>query len=65
GGSSVKAQTIRILVDGEDDVEGICKFGNSEISKFGNVGFDLTGRAVSTATNVRGITISNGKKVIR
>ena len=65
GGSSVKAQTIRILVDGEDDVEGICKFGNSEISKLGNVGFDLTGRAVSKATNVRGITISNGKKVIR
>ena len=61
GGSSVKAQTIRILVDGEETT-GI---ETSNLLKGGSPAYDLTGRAVSTATNVRGITISNGKKVIR
>ncbi|MBQ0165029.1 MAG: hypothetical protein KBS75_07510, partial [Bacteroidales bacterium] len=61
GGSSVKAQTIRILVDGEETT-GI---ETSTPLKGGSPAYDLTGRAVSTATNVRGITISNGKKVIR
>ena len=65
GGSSVKAQTIRILVDGEDDVEGICEFVNSEISKLGNVGFDLTGRVVKPANTARGVHIVNGKKLIK
>ena len=65
GASSTKAQSIRILVDGEDDVEGICEFGNSEISKFGNVGFDLTGRMVSVKANSRGVNIVNGKKLIK
>ena len=65
GASSTKAQSIRILVDGEDDVEGICEFGNSEISKFENVGFDLTGRMVSVKDNVRGVNIVNGKKLIK
>ena len=65
GASSTKAQSIRILVDGEDDVEGICEFGNSEISKFENVGFDLTGRMVSVKDNARGVNIVNGKKLIK
>ena len=65
GSSSTRAQVIQILVDGEDDVEGICEFGNSEISKFENVGFDLTGRMVSTKANNRGVNIVNGKKIIR
>ena len=65
GGSSTKAQSIRILVDGEDDVEGICEFGNSEIRKFENVGFDLTGRMVSVKDNARGVNIVNGKKLIK
>ena len=65
GASSTKAQSIQILVDGEDDVEGICEFGNSEISKFGNVGFDLMGRMVSVKDNARGVNIVNGKKLIK
>ena len=77
GAASVKAQSIKIVVDGEDETEGI---KTPSISPVGGellpphpssspkgespVAYDLTGRAVRTAANVRGINISNGKKII-
>ncbi|MCQ2292801.1 MAG: leucine-rich repeat protein [Bacteroidaceae bacterium] len=77
GASSVKAQTIKIVVDGEDETEGIEAPFTSPVggellpphpstSPKGEspVAYDLMGRAVRTAANVRGINISNGKKII-
>ena len=65
GKYSTKAQKICVLVDGEDDIEGISELANSGISQSRNVSFDLTGRVVTTANMARGVSIVNGKKLIK
>ena len=64
GDATTKAQNIRILVDGEDDVEGLeMKIDNGRQNM---VCFDLAGRVVRTTNNmVRGVNIVNGKKLIK
>lgn len=63
--ASTKAQNILILVDGEDDTEGL-EYAPSNSLSHDSLTYDLTGRAVSKNTNMkRGISIVNGKKVIR
>ena len=62
GGSSTKAHSIRILVDGE---EGIMAPSTSPKGE-SPVVYDLQGRAVGTTTKYqRGINIVNGKKIIK
>ena len=61
GYASVKAQNIKIVVDGEDETEAI--EAPSCSSKGENpVAYDLMGRGVKGA--VKGISIVNGKKII-
>lgn len=60
--SATHAKNIRILVDGEDETEGI---KTPSISPKGEnpVAYDLMGRGVKGS--VKGISIVNGKKIIR
>ena len=58
---TTRAQSIKIVVDGEDETEGI--IAPSSSSKGENpVAYDLMGRGVKGA--VKGISIVNGKKII-
>ena len=60
--ASVKPQRISILIDGEEEMEGIeapSTFSKEESP----AAYDLTGRSVKSA--VKGINIKNGKKIIR
>ena len=62
GKSSTKAQSIQILVDGEEGImaPSISPKGESPVV------YDLQGRAVGTTTKYqRGINIVNGKKIIK
>ena len=61
GVSSTKAQSIRILVDGEEGIET-----PSNSPEGGEpVAYDLMGRMVSVKDNARGVNIVNGKKLIK
>ncbi len=61
GSASTKAQSIQILVDGEEGIET-----PSNSPEGGEpVAYDLMGRMVSPTTNVRGVNIVNGKKLIK
>ena len=60
--AATKAQSIQILVDGEEGVESLTDSRRDE----GAVVYDLQGRAVGTTTKYqRGINIVNGKKIIK
>lgn len=59
--SATHAQNIRILVDGEEDVEGIIANENKHAKD--NTTYDLQGRKVKNS--IRGVQILNGKKVIK
>ena len=60
-GSGTKAQSIKIVVDGEDETEGITAPSSSPKGE-SPVAYDLMGRSVKGA--VKGISIVNGKKII-
>ena len=62
GGSATKAQSIQILVDGEEGIESLTP-DPSPRGRGGESAFDLMGRSVSGA--VKGISIVNGKKIIK
>lgn len=59
--SATHAKNIRILVDGEEDVEGIIANENKHAKD--NTTYDLQGRKVKNS--IRGVQILNGKKVIK
>ncbi len=59
GAASVKAQSIRILVDGEEGIDAPSASPKGE----NPVAYDLMGRGVKGA--VKGVNIVNGKKIIR
>ena len=59
--SATRAQNIKVLVDGEDDTEGIEAPSTSPKGE-SPVAYDLMGRGVKGA--VKGVSIVNGKKII-
>ena len=60
--AATKAQSIRILVDGEEGIESLTP-DPSPRGRGGESAYDLMGRSVSGA--VKGISIVNGKKIIK
>ena len=58
---TTRAQSIKIVVDGEDETEGI-EAPSSSFKGESPVAYDLMGRGVKGA--VKGISIVNGKKII-
>ena len=60
--SATRAQNIKVLVDGEDDTEGIEAPSTSPKGE-SPVAYDLMGRGVKGA--VKGVSIVNGKKIIK
>ena len=64
GGTPTKAQSIRILVDGEDDTTGISLTKSPFKGDLEGL-YDLTGRVVTISNTARGVSIVNGKKLIK
>ncbi len=60
--AATKAQSIQILVDGEEGIESLTP-DPSPRGRGGESAYDLMGRSVSGA--VKGISIVNGKKIIK
>lgn len=62
--AAVRMQSIGILVDGEEGIESLTP-SPSPKENGAQSAYDLTGRVVGTATNIHGVTIVGGKKVVR
>lgn len=63
--NEVPAQAIRIRVIGEEDVTAIDEMESSANGQQLTVVYDLLGRRIVNADNLKGVYIINGKKVIK
>lgn len=61
GYSSNSPRCVQILMDGEEGIEAL----SNDSLKEGSASYDLQGRRVSAKANLRGVSIVDGKKVLR